>query len=65
MFSYVKDIKRFRPLLKIQTFIQGGDGFLDNQPLLMKKKKLVIRDWFKLALWYVRLRKTAKGQTPF
>jgi len=26
------------------------------------KKKAVVRDWFKLVLWYVRLRKASKGE---
>lgn len=30
-----------------------------------KIRKLVIRDWWCLVLWYVRLRKAVKGQTPF
>jgi len=25
----------------------------------------VIRDWFELVLWYVRLRKASKGATPY
>lgn len=32
---------------------------------MIRKKKLVIKDWFKLVLWYVRLRRAARGQTPF
>jgi hypothetical protein len=31
----------------------------------MKKRVAIIKDWFKLILWYVRLRKVAKGYTPF
>jgi len=57
MFSYAKDLKRFRPLIRIQTFVDKG-----GPP---KKKKAVIRDWFKLVLWYVRLRRAAKGSTPY
>jgi len=32
---------------------------------MQKKKSLVIRDWFRLVLWYVRLRKAARGEIPF
>ena len=53
MFSYAKDLKRFRPIFRIETFLDG--------PMQSKKKLAVIKDWFRLVLWYVRLRKAAKG----
>ena len=32
---------------------------------LEEKRKAVVRDWFKLIIWYVRLRRCARGQfTP-
>ena len=31
---------------------------------LEAKRKAVIRDWFRLTLWFVRIRKAAKGTTP-
>jgi hypothetical protein len=31
---------------------------------LEQKRKAVIKDWFRLVLWFIRLRKAAKGQTP-
>jgi hypothetical protein len=33
-----------------------------NRKDLVAKKKLVIRDWFRLVMWYIRLRKASKGQ---
>lgn len=32
-------------------------------PTILEKKKAVIRDWFKLVFWYIRLRKAAKSST--
>ena len=51
--------------MKIQTFIdlrkaQGGR----LQPEIEAKRKAVIRDWFKLVLWFIRLRNSAKGKIP-
>lgn len=42
MFSYAKDLKRYRPLIKIQTFIEQ-QAFT---PMHKKKKAFVIRQWF-------------------
>ncbi len=61
MFSYAKELKRFRPPLRIQAFV-------DNPPYTpahKKKRSQLIRDWFQLVLWYVRLRRASKGATPF
>ena len=33
-------------------------------PDIEAKRKAVIRDWFKLIIWYVRIRKAARGITP-
>ena len=66
--SYIKDLRRFRPHIRIQTFIdyrrkQPGQKL---KPEIEKKRKAVIRDWVRLVLWYVRLRKAAKScQTHF
>ena len=30
-------------------------------PLILKKRKAVIRDWFMLVIWYNRLRNAAKA----
>lgn len=29
---------------------------------MAQKKRAVIKDWFRLALWYVRLRRASKGR---
>ena len=61
MFSYCKDIKRYRPPLRIQTFVDSPA----YTPQHKRKKSQLIRDWFQLVLWYVRLRKASKGATPY
>lgn len=75
-FSYSKDIERYKPLIRVQTFIDlrrklgrfnkktgaREDGVLPSD--IEAKRRAVIRDWFRLALWYVRLRKAAQGTTP-
>lgn len=33
-------------------------------PEIDKKRKAVIRDWFWLVIWFIRLRKAAQGKTP-
>lgn len=60
MFSYAKDLKRFRPLFRIESFLLPVTG-----PSQINKKKVVIKDWFRLILWYVRLRRAAKGKIPY
>ena len=60
--SYRKDLQRFRPLIRIQTFInyrkQQKNGKLPND--IEAKRKAVVKDWFRLIIWYVRLRRAAK-----
>ena len=29
--------------------------------MILKKKKAVIRDWFRLVVWYIRLRRAARS----
>ena len=64
--SYRKDLQRFRPLMKIQTFIdyrkQQRGGKLPRE--IEEKRKAVVKDWFKMIIWYVRIRKAARGVTP-
>jgi hypothetical protein len=65
-FSYSFDLKRFRPIIRIQTFIdlrnkQGGR----LHPQLEDKRKAVVRDWFRMVLWFVRLRNAAKGKISY
>ena len=59
-YSYAYDIKRFRPLIKIQSFINLKNNFFKGKklpPELEKKRKAVIKDWFRLVLWFIRIRK--------
>jgi len=28
------------------------------------KRKAVVRDWWRLIMWFIRLRRAAKGETP-
>lgn len=63
--SYSEDLKRFRPHITIQSFIDlrnKNGGRLT--PDMDAKRKAVVRDWFRLSLWFVRLRRAAKGKTP-
>ena len=60
-FSYVEDLKKFRPKMRIQAFIeyrehQGGKLTAEQE----RKRKAVVRDWWRMVLWYVRLRRAAK-----
>jgi hypothetical protein len=61
MFSYAKELKRFKPPLRIQYFVDNPAYI----PVNINKKKKLIKDWFQLVLWYVRLRRAAKGNTPY
>jgi len=51
----VKDLKRYRPTIKIKTMIEAVQKF-KNKPDLIAKKSSVVKGWWQLALWYVRLR---------
>ena len=62
--TYMWDLQRFRPLIKIQTFIDLRRRSGKLLPDVEKKRKAVVRDWFRLVLWFIRLRKCAKGRTP-
>ena len=68
--SYLHDIKRYRPMLRIQTFIDMRDELKRKNPNaelppdVEEKRQAVVKDWFRLVLWYVRLRQAAKGETP-
>lgn len=58
--SFLRELQRFRPIIRIQKFIDlRKKGTLT--PALEKKRKAVIRDWFRLVLWFVRLRKAVKA----
>ena len=64
--SYRRDLQRFRPLIRIQSFInyrkKQKNGLLPKD--LEAKRQAVIRDWFRLIIWYVRLRKASKNFVP-
>jgi hypothetical protein len=61
MFSYGVDLKRFRPLYRVQQFIENPDA----SHRFARRKVLIIRDWMQLVLWYVRLKRASRGATPF
>lgn len=61
MFSYAKDLKKYRPLIRVQTFVEQQA----YTPQQKKKRAAVIKDWWQLILWYIRLRKIAKGSIPY
>ena len=57
-------------MIRIQTFIdmrndlQRKNSMAQLPPEVEAKRQAVVKDWFKLVLWYVRLRRAAKGETP-
>lgn len=61
MQSYNKELKRYRPTIRIQTMIDAEKRYPSRSDVAIKKKA-VIRDWFRLILWYVRLRRASKGE---
>ena len=75
MRSYAPTLKRFRPLLRpivpeieAQRKVAGPRGVQSvnyDTPMAKRKRRLIIRDWFQMALWYIRLKKAARGVTPF
>lgn len=59
--SYCKALNKFKPLARIQVFIDARNrqrGVLS--PEQDRKRRTVVRDWFRLVLWYVRIRKAYK-----
>ena len=59
--TYTNQLRTHRPQTRIQQFIdleRRRNGLTDDQ---RRRKASCIRDWFKLALWYVRLKKASKG----
>ena len=57
-FSYQQQLKKYRPCTRIQSFIdiQNKNHGQGLSPDLQAKKKRCIQDWWKMALWYVRLK---------
>jgi hypothetical protein len=62
--TYIHDLARYRPQIRIQTFIDYRKKNKYMPPEIEAKRKAVVRDWFRLTLWFIRLRKAASGQTP-
>lgn len=61
--SYQEDLKRYRPLIRLQTMIELRER-LPGKKLpkrLEDIRRALVRDWFRLVLWYVRLRKAARA----
>ena len=52
--------------MRIQSFIdlrkRQRNGVLPIE--IEEKRKVVVHDWWYLIIWYVRLRKAARGVTP-
>ena len=46
--------------MKIQPFIDMRKRTGSLAPGVEEKRKAVVRDWWKMVLWYVRLRKASK-----
>jgi hypothetical protein len=61
MSSYHRELVRFKPPLRPLHYIENPP-YRDEDK---KKKSKLIGDWFRVALWFVRLRNAAKGRTPF
>jgi hypothetical protein len=61
MASYARELKRFRPPLRLQAFVDSPA----YTPAHKRKRASLVRDYFHMVLWYVRLRKAAKGATPY
>ena len=60
--TYIRELQKYRPHIRIQTFIdyrKSKNGKLSVE--IEKKRKAVVRDWFRYVLWYVRLRKAARS----
>jgi hypothetical protein len=58
--SYLqRDLNQYRPKLRPLTFVPNK---LANQRLVKRKRRLIVRDWFFFAVWYIRLRKIIVNQ---
>ena len=62
MQTYVQELKRYRPAARISTIQKLIKSCRDPSRLesLKKIKKAIIHDWFRLVLWYVRLRRASR-----
>jgi hypothetical protein len=59
--SYLSDLARYRPQIRIQAFIDYRKKNKSLPPDVEAKRKAVVKDWFRLVLWFIRLRKAARG----
>ena len=50
----LRDLKQYRPHRRPMTDIPSK---IANKPVLKRKRKLIVRDWFFFVVWYIRLRK--------
>ena len=61
-FSYIQDLKKYRPKMRLQAFIEMRESRGGQlSPSQERKRKAVCRDWWRMVLWYVRLRRAAKS----
>jgi hypothetical protein len=60
MQSYVKDLRRYRPPIRIKTMLSAVKRAPGDEVLKAKKTGL-LKAWFRYSLWYVRLRRASKG----
>ena len=54
--TYIPDLKKFRPILRIQSFIDLRNKEKKLPEQVENKRKAVVRDWWRLIMWYIRLR---------
>lgn len=57
MNSYIDVLRRYRPTIRIETMLRA----CERNPGLAQKKKAVVKHWWRMVLWYVRLRKASQG----
>ncbi len=65
MFSYIVDLKKYKPLFKPSYFLRKDVIEKYGKERVAKMKRLNIRDWLWLSVWYVRLKKISRGITPY
>jgi hypothetical protein len=50
----LRDLKQYRPHRKPITDVPDH---LCTKPSILRKRKLIVRDWFFFVVWYIRLKK--------
>lgn len=77
MQSYLRDLQKYRPHIRIKTFIEFFRKFgvwelrlAKNrrkanpvQAELLQKYDAVVKDWFRYALWFVRLKRASRSMS--